>query len=589
MTQRDWTRTWPSATDTSVKTRKPVQRNHLFFQLLVLHLSVRHMKLFDTTNGVQNILLLYCVISTTYLLSLHIDMDKNEALRHPYHRRNLLSTKCKSCHNEDTTGNELSVGSILLWGGNTSDIPSNWKLCDGNDNTPNLTDKFVIGAGNGLSMHSTGGQRDITLQTNQLPIHNHLLINDSIIIEESDGDEHYHDVRNTDMRISTHNGHAHVVSSDNISINGNHSHGVGSYVLSDSGEHAHYIRNNNTQITQSNHIEVDLSTVNVATSGSHTHTWSGSTNTAGNHQHDTHNLILQFYGQSGGIPVSPGVYAGSLGTYAGSHSHSVSGSTSSSGQHTHSMIGSLNITNFSVQSSGEHDHIIKGRNSRNGAHKHELFTESSHSGEHSHSVYGQTDWSYDNHSHEVIFGETDSIGNGENIDILNPYYALAFIIKVSISQDTDTTSGWLQQTSDSVMEECAIIFSVLSLFFVLVLCFTKIHQCTKRMEKEDEIKDSQMNRELSNDNERKGTNMDLSAKHDCAQPDTYNLSSKQDGCAQPDPDVLDGVFDGNVQSILTPQPIEDSDYNGDDVVRSINKLLDEYAQGDDFDDDDSII
>jgi hypothetical protein len=37
-------------------------------------------------------------------------------------------------------------GAIMLWSGETSTIPSGWVLCDGTNGTPNLTDRFIIGA-----------------------------------------------------------------------------------------------------------------------------------------------------------------------------------------------------------------------------------------------------------------------------------------------------------------------------------------------------------------------------------------------------------------------------------------------------------
>ena len=34
---------------------------------------------------------------------------------------------------------------IMMWSGAASDIPSGFVLCNGNNNTPNLLDKFVVG------------------------------------------------------------------------------------------------------------------------------------------------------------------------------------------------------------------------------------------------------------------------------------------------------------------------------------------------------------------------------------------------------------------------------------------------------------
>ena len=74
------------------------------------------------------------------------------------------------------TGIEAFVtGMILLWYGNTGNIPSGFVLCDGNNSTPDLRDRFVIGAGSAYSPGNTGGSSSVTLSTSQLPSHNHSL------------------------------------------------------------------------------------------------------------------------------------------------------------------------------------------------------------------------------------------------------------------------------------------------------------------------------------------------------------------------------------------------------------------------------
>jgi len=40
----------------------------------------------------------------------------------------------------------IPIGCIVLWAGSVATIPSGWRLCDGTNNTPDLRDRFVIGA-----------------------------------------------------------------------------------------------------------------------------------------------------------------------------------------------------------------------------------------------------------------------------------------------------------------------------------------------------------------------------------------------------------------------------------------------------------
>lgn len=48
-------------------------------------------------------------------------------------------------------------GLILLWSGAIVDIPLGFVLCDGNNGTPDLRNRFVVGAGDTYSVNDTGG------------------------------------------------------------------------------------------------------------------------------------------------------------------------------------------------------------------------------------------------------------------------------------------------------------------------------------------------------------------------------------------------------------------------------------------------
>lgn len=69
--------------------------------------------------------------------------------------------------------NPFPSGGIVLWSGSVASIPSGWYLCDGNNGTPNLTDRFVVGAGGSYAVGNTGGSSSVTLTTSQLPSHTH--------------------------------------------------------------------------------------------------------------------------------------------------------------------------------------------------------------------------------------------------------------------------------------------------------------------------------------------------------------------------------------------------------------------------------
>lgn len=50
---------------------------------------------------------------------------------------------------------------IICWAGNVNEIPVGWHLCDGTYGTPDLRDKFIIGAGKTYSPNETGGNNFI--------------------------------------------------------------------------------------------------------------------------------------------------------------------------------------------------------------------------------------------------------------------------------------------------------------------------------------------------------------------------------------------------------------------------------------------
>ena len=67
------------------------------------------------------------------------------------------------------------TGMIMLWYGSVASIPSGWVLCDGNNSTPDLRNRFVVGAGTGgnYSPGDTGGANSVTLTVAQIPAHTH--------------------------------------------------------------------------------------------------------------------------------------------------------------------------------------------------------------------------------------------------------------------------------------------------------------------------------------------------------------------------------------------------------------------------------
>jgi hypothetical protein len=51
----------------------------------------------------------------------------------------------------------VPTGGIIMWSGSVASIPSGWLLCNGSSGTPDLRDRFVIGAGSTYGVGGTGG------------------------------------------------------------------------------------------------------------------------------------------------------------------------------------------------------------------------------------------------------------------------------------------------------------------------------------------------------------------------------------------------------------------------------------------------
>jgi microcystin-dependent protein len=77
-----------------------------------------------------------------------------------------------------TNGGFVPVGGIIMWSGNPTTLPAGWQLCDGSRTpsgtaTPDLRDRFIVGAGGTLSVGTTGGRSSVTLAAANLPAHTH--------------------------------------------------------------------------------------------------------------------------------------------------------------------------------------------------------------------------------------------------------------------------------------------------------------------------------------------------------------------------------------------------------------------------------
>lgn len=116
-----------------------------------------------------------------------------------------------------TTAANVASGIIIMWGGSIDNIPDGWYLCDGNNGTPNLTNRFIVGAGSTYNVDDVGGSANAIISA-----HTHTAT------LTSNGD-HNHEVTP-----STHT-HDSVI----FVANGIHNHTITANVISPSGAHDH--------------------------------------------------------------------------------------------------------------------------------------------------------------------------------------------------------------------------------------------------------------------------------------------------------------------------------------------------------------
>jgi hypothetical protein len=74
---------------------------------------------------------------------------------------------------QTAVGTTIPAGMISLWYGSIGSVPIGWYLCDGSNGTPDLRDRFIVGAGSTYSVGSTGGSTTHTLTISEMPSHTH--------------------------------------------------------------------------------------------------------------------------------------------------------------------------------------------------------------------------------------------------------------------------------------------------------------------------------------------------------------------------------------------------------------------------------
>ncbi|MBL4703362.1 MAG: hypothetical protein JKY54_02515 [Flavobacteriales bacterium] len=103
------------------------------------------------------------------------DLYLNYFKGHDVHMGSATNTSNLHVHGRitDATGDVMPIGAIIMWSGAINNLPAGWKLCNGADGTPDLRNRFIVGAGAGYGVGNTGGEDRHTLTWHEMPSHNH--------------------------------------------------------------------------------------------------------------------------------------------------------------------------------------------------------------------------------------------------------------------------------------------------------------------------------------------------------------------------------------------------------------------------------
>jgi len=151
---------------------------------------------------------------------------------------------------------KVELGMIIIWSGAVGSIPTGWQICDGTNGTPDLRNRFVVGAGDSYAVDATGGAATMDLR------HRHDICNTNTKTHRhavsgtfgSTGSAHGHDVSSS----PTSSAPTEVIRSGvpgPTSTSDQHTHTIEETVDDDHGQHTHSVN------------------INTEYGGSHTHTF----------------------------------------------------------------------------------------------------------------------------------------------------------------------------------------------------------------------------------------------------------------------------------------------------------------------------
>lgn len=302
---------------------------------------------------------------------------------------------------QDQMNFPVPIGVITLWYGSTASIPAGWALCDGSTvertdgtgsiTTPNLTGRFVRGAGTGSgnSVGTSGGAS--SSETSEAGSHSHGGATGS-------GGSHSHS-----LSISTAPAHSHT---GQTSIGGSHNHGIN---IGSGGNHAHGAE--------------------TGSGGNHNHGGNTSDHVLTVNQIPAH-YHLTMREESGATNVDPTSALSIASEYTGgsdSNYKAVRASSAAANVGRSSETGNGGPHSHGISNSGSHTHTIAA----SGSHTHGATSD--HAGDHQHTISSDGSHTHTgsadaggSHTHTIAAAGTHT----HVVSTVPPFFVLAYIMKV---------------------------------------------------------------------------------------------------------------------------------------------------------------
>jgi hypothetical protein len=177
----------------------------------------------------------------------------------------------------------IPAGLITMWSGSIASIPGGWALCNGASGTPDLRDRFILGAGGTRAVATTGGSAD------------------AIAVA-----------------------HTHTYSATTGNQSADHTHAFSATTGGQSANHSH--SGSTDGVGNHSHSQVGVNNLQTASGGSGAGWASGQTTSTGGAGAHSHSF------STGGVSSDHSHnVSGSTGGMSTSHNHTVSGTTASTG------------------------------------------------------------------------------------------------------------------------------------------------------------------------------------------------------------------------------------------------------------------